>query len=340
MKLPAIFFPIIQPLLMRLDPERAHNLTLALLRLWQPFGAQKIPETLRTQCLGLDLSSPVGLAAGFDKNGIVADKIAALGFGFVEVGTLTPKAQQGNPTPRLFRFPKEQAVVNYMGFNNHGITPLIKRLYKYKKNIIGVNVGAHAASTDRIQDYIICLNQIERNPHPPDYITINVSSPNTENLRQLETLQQLAKLLDRLSTKLPFLVKLSPDMDDSAYRDIAQLAVEKNVSGLIAVNTTIQHGHPQKGGLSGAPLRNRANHITGLLYQATHGKMPIIGVGGISSGAHAYQRIRAGASLVQLYTALIWHGPALITRINRELAALLAQDGFSSLAQAIGKAHN
>ena len=340
MKLPAIFFPIIQPLLMRLDPERAHNLTLALLRLWQPFGTQKIPETLRTQCLGLDLPSPIGLAAGFDKNGIVADKISALGFGFVEVGTLTPKAQKGNPTPRLFRLPKEQAVVNYMGFNNHGITPLIKRLEKYKKNIIGVNVGAHAASTDRIQDYIICLNQILRSPHPPDYITINVSSPNTENLRQLETLQQLAKLLDRLSTKLPFLVKLSPDMDDSAYRDIAALAVEKNVSGLIAVNTTIQHEHPQKGGLSGAPLRNRATHITGLLYQATHGKMPIIGCGGISSGAHAYQRIRAGASLVQLYTALIWHGPALITRINRELAALLAQDGFSSLAQAIGKAHN
>ncbi len=337
MKLPAILFPLFKPILLQLDPERAHNLTLTLLRLWQPLGRQKTPDTLRIKCFDLEFPSPIGLAAGFDKNGIVADKMAALGFGFVEIGTLTPQPQKGNPRPRLFRIPKDQAILNRMGFNNQGISALTQRSFQY---LTGINIGVNAHSSDHIQDYITCLEQIAQRQEPPAYITINVSSPNTKNLRQLEEVEQLTKLLDRLKTTSPLLVKLSPDMEDSAYRDIAALAIEKNVSGLIAVNTTIKHNYTQKGGLSGAPLRKRSTHITSLLYQAVQGKIPIIGVGGISSGTHAYQRIRAGASLVQLYSALVWHGPALITRINQELAARLAQDGFSSLAQAVGTGHN
>ncbi len=342
----AFLFALFKPFLLRLEPERAHRMTLALLRgarLFIPY--KKAPDILRCHLWGREFPSPIGLAAGFDKNGIVAAPVIALGFGFAEVGTATPLPQKGNPRPRLFRLPEQQAVINRMGFNNDGLPALIKnasryKTSRYKTGIIGINIGPNATKDDRIQDYITAIQQIEQMDRPPAYIAINVSSPNTENLRQFESVAQLETLLDRITTKLPLLVKLSPDLEDDAYQDIAQLAVEKNLGGLIAVNTTIKHEHKQTGGLSGAPLAARAGYITGLLYRAAKGKIPIISVGGVASGAEAYHRIRQGASLVQLYTALIWHGPALIGRINRDLADHLARDGFSSLAEAVGAAHN
>ena len=319
---------------MHIEAERAHQLTLALLRLWQPLAKPNLAPILRASFAGQALPSPIGLAAGFDKDGRVPDKMLALGFGFVEVGTLTLNKQSGNPRPRIQRLSDQEALVNHLGFPNLGLAAFSARFARYRRApMIAVNIGANADSVNYIADYIACLQALES--IAPLYIAINISSPNTRDLRELERVDRLGELLDRIQTRNRLVVKLSPDMADGAFRDIAALALEKGLSGLIATNTTINHSYKQ-GGLSGRPLLRRANQITALLYQAVEGRLPIIGVGGIASGADAYQRIRAGASLVQLYTALIWQGPRLLANMHRDLANYLERDGFSSIAEAVG----
>lgn len=335
-------FNFFSPLLRTIKEDNSYKLTRAALRAYPLWSAR--PEApaaaLKTEAFGLTFPTPLGIAAGFDKDGTFADTLLHWRAGFVEVGTATPSAQRGNPAPRIKLIEERETCINAMGFPNEGLARNLKRLAKNKKHgIIGLNIGANRDSENKIDDYRLCVEKINEAATKPDYITINVSSPNTEGLRQLEQLDNLQRLLDSLKTDIPLLLKLSPDLEDAAYGDIAQLALEKNLAGLIATNTTINHKDSFGGGLSGAPLRERANHIVGLLYKTLKNKLPIIGVGGISSGRDAYERIRAGARLIQLYTAFIWHGPDLLARINKELAFYLNQDGFVSISQAVGTEH-
>lgn len=337
----ARLFNFFSPLLRRLSDDHAYILSRVALRAYPTFlsAPAQTDSCLKSEVLGLTFPTPLGIAAGFYKDGFVASKMLHFGAGFVEVGTATPKPQKGNSGTTIRTLEKEQACVNRMGFPNKGIDSLINTLKKNKKfGVIGINISANRDSKNKIKDYALSVEKINRARALPDYITINVSSPNTKGLRQLQELDQLSLLLDSIQTPIPVLLKLSPDMADEAYKDIAQLAVEKNLAGIVATNTTIQHSDPSKGGLSGAPLHDRALFLTRLLYNALGGKLPLIGVGGISTGADAYERICAGASLIQIGTALIWHGPALIQKINTELAAQLEQDGFNTISEAVGTA--
>lgn len=335
-------FRATEPIFRKFNDEHAYKLTRLGLRvypLWlkRPAAAA---TNLKTMAFGCQFLSPLGIAAGFDKNGEFTSALLHLRAGFVEIGTATPKPQKPNQGQVIKIINGEKACINALGFPNYGIDALIKKLAKHKRKnlgIIGVNIGPNRDSADLIADYVLCLEKLLRAKTQPDYITINVSSPNTKNLRVLESVDQLAILLDSLpQTNIPILVKVSPDMDDEAYDEIASLALEKNIAGLVATNTTLNHKHSFNGGLSGKPLNERAQHITRLLYKKLQGKLPIISAGGISNGADAYRRIRAGANLVQLYTALIWGGPDLIANINHQLSLYLKQDGFDTITDAVG----
>jgi len=311
---------------------------------------------LSTTLCGIDLANPVGLAAGFDKDGRHVRGMAALGFGFLELGTVTPLPQPGNPQPRLFRLPEDNALINRMGFNNAGASALATRLNRLKRPVpLGINMGKnkHTPNERAADDYLRCLRVL--GPHA-DYIVVNISSPNTPGLRELSRREPLEALLQEiqgeraaLSRTLgraapPLFVKLSPDEDGSGLDAALGATLAAGVDGLIATNTTVSRVNlcsPQQketGGLSGAPLHDRALATLRHLYAATEGKMPIIGVGGIEDAESAYQRIKAGASAVQIYTALVYAGPGLVHAINRGLAALLRRDGFGSVAEAIGQA--
>src|SRR5690606_33697868 len=304
---------------------------------------------LATTLFGRALGNPVGLAAGFDKNALVPDAMLRLGFGFVEVGGVTPKPQPGNPQPRLFRLEEDRAIVNRMGFNNEGLEVMAQRLQRRARlGVVGANLGANKDSPDRPGDYAILY---ERLAPLVDFCVVNVSSPNTPGLRNLQGREELSALLGRLQPlhgklKTPLLVKIAPDLADEDIRDVAQLALDHRLDGIVATNTTIarpaslrsRHAG-ETGGLSGAPLRERATEVLRELYRQVGGKLTLIGVGGIASGADAYARIRAGADVVQLYSALVYEGPGLVTRIRRELAALLKRDGFRSLKDAVGADH-
>ena len=294
----------------------------------------KPPRALRTPAFGQTFPSPLGIAAGFDKDGTFTNALFGRQASFVEIGTATPRAQKGNPAPTIRVLEEEQACLNSMGFPSEGIDKVIKRLPRYR-GIVAINIGANRDSPNRINDYALCIEKLNAAKVQPTYVALNISSPNTEGLRQLEQLDNLNLLLDKIKTPLPVLLKLSPDMADSAYTDIAQLALERKLAGIIATNTTINH-KLGKGGLSGAPLRARAEFITHLLYQTLGDRLPIIGVGGVCSGRDAYERIRAGARLIQVWTALIDSGLGLIEKINTELVAHLEQDGFTHITQAIG----
>ncbi len=337
----------LRPLLFQLAPETAHHCTIAALK-YLPLlpRAQPLPR-LHTAVWRLEFPTPIGVAAGFDKNAEVPDAMLALGFGFSEVGTITPKAQSGNERPRLFRLPQDQAVINRLGFNNGGLEAARERL-KHRRGrggIVGANVGANKDSVDRIADYELGIRRVLG---LCDYITINISSPNTVGLRALQSRDSLDELVRRCvaargDDATPMLVKIAPDLTDEDISDIASVALVRGIDGLIVSNTTVDRPPTlrsaearESGGLSGKPLRASSTRILAKVARQTQGKLPLIGVGGVGSGADAYEKIRHGASLVQLYTAMIYEGPMIGHRIARELDQLLARDGFASVKDAVG----
>ncbi|MCK0149677.1 quinone-dependent dihydroorotate dehydrogenase [Marivita sp. S6314] len=335
-------------LLHRLDPETAHGLALRALQLGlAPTAGTVTGARLRTDIAGLTLANPVGLAAGFDKNAIALRPLSRAGFGFLEVGAATPRPQPGNPKPRLFRLTEDRAVINRFGFNNDGMDSIAARLQDRPRDaVIGLNLGANKDSDNRAADFATVLTTC--GPHI-DFATVNVSSPNTEKLRDLQGKEALSALLAgvmdaraALGTPLPVFLKIAPDLSDAEIADVADVAIASGIDGLIATNTTLDrhgltsaHAH-EKGGLSGVPLFEKSNRVLALLYRQTGGQLPIIGVGGIASAEDAYAKIRAGASAVQLYSALTYHGLSLVPEIARGLDTLLERDGYASVADAVG----
>lgn len=340
-----------------LPPETAHRATVALLRAGLAGGARAPARPgLALSRFGLDFPNPLGLAAGFDKNAEVPDAMLRLGFGFVEVGSVTPRPQAGNPRPRLFRLPQDRAVINRMGFNNDGLHAVAARLRRRRRQtgLVGVNLGANKDSADRVADYVQGMAAFAG---LADYYVVNVSSPNTPGLRDLQEAGQLATLLEQVraardaalpagAATPPVLLKLAPDWPGDSLTRLAAGLPELAVDGVIVSNTTVGlrdglHGphRDETGGLSGRPLFARATDCLHQVYAATGGRIPLVGVGGIEDGATAYAKLRAGASLLQLYTALVYEGPALVGRILDELSALLARDGFTGVEQAIGADH-
>ena len=336
-------------MLRQLPPETSHRATIRLLSAGGAVLPAALPDDpkLAVTALGLRFPNPIGLAAGFDKDGEVPDAMLKLGFGFVEIGTVTPRSQAGNPKPRLFRLPEDRAVINRMGFNNAGMEAMARRLAKRKRNgILGINIGTNKDSSDRIADYRAAFARLA--PFA-DYVTINVSSPNTPGLRTLQGRDELDRLLgalndERTRLRKPLLLKIAPDLDEGALNDIADVALRAGLDGIIATNTTIDRSQGlrsanarETGGLSGAPLFQRSTEMLKALRARLGSRITLVGVGGIGSGADAYAKIQAGASLVQLYTALAYEGPGLISRIKRELLQCLEQDGFDDLDRAGGR---
>lgn len=336
-------YALARPFLFALDAEHAHRLTISALRLAPFSGLPRHDPRLSMDVAGLRFPSPVGLAAGFDKDAEVPRQMLALGFGSVEVGSLTPLPQSGNPKPRLFRLAEDEAVINRMGFNNGGQPAAIRRLSRRGGGIIGINVGANKDAADRIADY----GQGVRAMAPyGDYLAINISSPNTPGLRDLQGGEALTELLQAVSETRPqpgppIFLKVAPDLE-AAQIDTIVKAASGRVDALIVGNTTLSRPHlhsrraDEGGGLSGKPLGDLALQRLRDFRRACGGQIPLVGVGGISSADDAYARIRAGASLVQLYSALAYHGPGLAKRINTGLLALLTRDGFADVAEAVG----
>lgn len=358
------FFPLVGPVLRRLEPETAHHLTVwSLAHGLAPHDPHPDDPRLASQLWGVEFPNPIGLAAGFDKNAEAIDALLGLGFGFVEAGTVTPRPQPGNPRPRVFRLPEQWGMINRYGFNNDGLEPFRQRFVdrtvraarsgRKTSGIVGANVGKNKDTVEAAEDY----TQGVRAMTPlADYLVINVSSPNTPGLRALQGREPLANLLrqslDARNAAMagcdrerppPLLLKVAPDLTDDDRQDVAEVALESGIDGLIISNTTITRppGLPperaeETGGLSGKPLFDLSTAVLADLYARTQGQLPLIGVGGIASGADAYAKIRAGASLVQLYTALVYGGPSLLWSIKRDLAALLRRDGFATLSEAVG----
>jgi dihydroorotate dehydrogenase len=356
-------YPLLRPLAFAMDAERAHRLTIRALRLLPPGLPAKTDPMLSIEVAGLDFPNPVGLAAGFDKDAEVFRQMLGFGFGFVEVGTLTPRPQAGNPKPRLFRLAEDRAVINRMGFNNGGFAAAVARLtagrsalaqLRFKLSgretgIRGINIGPNRDSGDRIGDYVAGVREMRRYAH---YLTVNISSPNTAGLRGLQDKGALAELLaavveERGPVELEFsnpriFLKVAPDLERNSVEDVARTAIDGGVDALIIGNTTI--GRPplrskhrnEAGGLSGAPLKTLALERLRDFRAATSGALPLIACGGIENGVDAFDRIRAGASLVQIYTALVYQGPGLVGSILAELRTLLHRDGFVRLADAVG----
>lgn len=335
--------------LRRVDPERAHGLALAALRTGLvPLPGPATSSRLATTLAGLPLLNPVGLAAGFDKNAVAVGPLSRAGFGFIEVGAATPRAQEGNPRPRLWRLPEEHAVINRFGFNNEGVAAIAARLAAYARGAVpvGLNLGANKDSPDRAADFALVLARCGAHL---DFATVNVSSPNTERLRDLQGPAALAALLsgvmaarNALPRPVPVFLKIAPDLDDRQLAEIARVAMDSGVAGIIATNTTLSREGlvspqaTQQGGLSGVPLFDRSTRVLARLSQLTEGRLPLIGVGGIASAEDAYTKIRAGAHAVQLYTALAYQGLSLAARIAKGLDTLLARDGHASVTSAIG----
>ncbi len=338
------FYPLIRPFAFALDAERAHHVTIAALKHLPARSSPKFAPSLRTSLAGLDFPSPVGLAAGFDKDAEVAQQMLALGFGFVEVGSLTPRPQPGNPKPRLFRLAKDGAVINRMGFNNEGQAAAVERLRQlaHVHGIIGANVGANKDSADRIADYVAGVRTMSPVAR---YITINISSPNTPGLRQLQdrgALNELLSAVRSVGTEKPIFLKVAPDLEEGDHDHIARAALDHRIDAIIVSNTTLARPHlksrhaAESGGLSGRPLRPLALGALRRFRQVSGGEIPLIGAGGIENADHAWERIRAGASLVQLYTAMVYKGPGIARRIAAGLAQRLAEEGFANIAEAIG----
>ncbi len=338
-------YHLLRPLMFALDAETAHRATIAALAVVPALPLPNFDAALESEVAGVRFPSPVGLAAGFDKDAQVPDAMLAMGFGFVEVGTVTPLHQAGNPRPRLFRLSEDRAVINRMGFNNAGQEAALKRLGKRARcGIVGVNIGANKDSKDRIADYVQGVTAMGS---VADYLTVNVSSPNTPGLRNLQAGGELTELLAavhdaRVDGGPPVFLKVAPDLDAGDHQRIVRAAIDHGIDALIVANTTVSRpplrsrSKDETGGLSGRPLAALALEQLRLFRAASGGELPLIAVGGIESGEDAWQRIRAGASLVQLYSALVYHGPGLARRIADDLEARLRQCGMASIAEAVG----
>ncbi len=350
-----LLFKLARPALFCLDPERAHRVSIWALRsglAGSPGGIARGADDpiLATRVWNIAFPNPIGLAAGYDKDAEVCDAALGLGFGFVEAGTVTPKPQPGNAGPRLFRLTGDEAVINRFGFNSRGLAPFVERLARRRARpgIVGANVGKNRDAPDAAADYVAGIAAVGA---LADYVVVNISSPNTPGLRALQARTQIEDLLGRIQDfrhgqagrRPPLLVKVGPDLDEGEMRDIAAAVLAAGVDGLVIGNTTVtrpaglmSEGRNAQGGLSGRPLFALSTACLAAMYRFTDGRIPIVGCGGVASGADAYAKIRAGASLVQLYSALVFQGPGLVRRIKRELAALLRRDGFASVADAVG----
>ena len=341
-------FPL-RPLLFAIDAETAHRMTIAALSAWArtgpAFARSAAPSPrLAIRVAGIDFANPLGVAAGVDKDGHAIDGLFGLGFGSVEIGTLTPLAQPGNPTPRLFRLPQDRGIVNRMGFNNGGLAAALPRVIAARRRgVLGINVGANKDAPNRIADYVHGVRTAA--PHA-DYLTINISSPNTPGLRDLQHGAALTALLAacvEVRGETPLFLKVAPDLDRAAIDEVARAAIDCGVDAIVIGNTTVtrpatlmSRSKIETGGLSGAPLASLARERLADFRAATGGALPLIAAGGVGDAAEAYARIRAGASLVQLYSALAYEGPGLPARLLRDLDALLARDGFAHVADAVG----
>jgi dihydroorotate dehydrogenase len=347
-------YSLAKPVLWRLNPEHAHRLALWLLSR-NPIGAFPDDPRLRVTLWGREFRNPIGLAAGFDKNAKVWRQTARLGFAFVEVGTVTPRPQPGNPQPRLFRLEQDHAVINRMGFNNDGMEAMagqLRHTWPDKGIMLGVNIGKNKDTEDPTEDYEIAAQRLADRC---DYMVINVSSPNTPGLRALQSKTALTELIaathrglaqSDAPTPPPLLLKIAPDLTDQDLADIAEVALEGKLAGIIATNTTVARPAQlepryasQAGGLSGRPLFEPSTKVLRDLYRLTQGKLPLIGVGGIASAADAYAKIRAGASMVQLYSAMVFEGPYLAFPMKEQLLKFLERDGIGSIGEAVGLDH-
>lgn len=347
------YFPLIAPFTRMVSEETAHDLAIgALSKGIVPPQCRVASPKLEQEIWGIRFSNPVGLAAGFDKNAAAISGLAKQGFGFLEVGTVTPKPQAGNPKPRLFRLPEHRAIVNRLGFNNAGLDAYCDNLARAPQGmVIGANIGKNKDSEEALVDYITCFRRV----YPlVSYITVNISSPNTPGLRQLQSREPLVMMIKSLQAVRsemieqkhafkPILIKFAPDLEDEDLEMIAEVAQSTVLDGMILTNTTIarpdylgERWKSEAGGLSGKPVFERSTHVLKRMYQLTYGRVPLIGVGGIASAEDAYAKIRAGASLVQVYSALIYQGFALVPSINKGLLKLLERDGFAHVKDAVG----
>ena len=338
-------YRLLRPLVFRLDAERAHRATIAALKLLPKRRPPSFDGALTTSIDGLGFPSPVGLAAGFDKDAEVPAAMLGLGFGFIEVGTLTPRPQSGNPKPRLFRLAEDQAVINRLGFNNRGQAAAIDRLATRDRSrgVVGVNIGANKDSADRIADYAAGVRAMAPQA---DYLTVNISSPNTPGLRDLQAGGELVELLAAVAESrlpgVPVFLKVAPDLAPGDHDRIVRAAIDSGIDALIVANTTLSRPPlasrlaTESGGLSGAPLASLALDQLRRFRAASGSSLPLISAGGIASAEDAWDRIRAGASLVQLYSALVYHGPGLARRIATGLTAILAREGIPSISDAVG----
>ena len=345
-------FSILKPFLFSLDPEIAHNLAIKSLKF--NYLPNKIFEVeneqmLNIKLLGKNFPNPIGLAAGFDKSGEVYNSLLKFGFGFIEIGTVTPLKQFGNPKPRIFRLEDDSALINRLGFNNDGIEIIKNRIKsEKKKGVVGINIGPNKNTKDQKNDFCIGLKNFF---DIADYITVNISSPNTEGLRDFhdqEKLEDLLLALNKIKSEnkinIPLLLKISPDIKDNQISEIADTAIINDISGIILTNTTnsnkdklISDFKKEEGGLSGEPLQQISTNMIKKFYKQLNGKIPIIGVGGVNSGKSAYEKIIAGASLLQLYTGLVYKGPLLVKNIKKELIQILKSEGLNNIKDAIGK---
>jgi len=339
------------PILNFIPPELAHNLAI---RFFTNFKNKTNPDNLilNIKVCNLKFTNPIGLAAGFDKNGEAYDGLMRLGFGFVEIGTVTINPQFGNKKPRIFRLLEDKAIINRLGFNNIGAEKVLQNIEKYDSangpGLLGVNLGKNLDSKELIEDYLKLLKIFNRKA---SYITLNVSSPNTPGLRELEQKDNLDKLVKKISlfkrknsVNIPVFLKIDPDISKNQLSDISDIVLSSRIDGVIISNTSIQRSNEliskhasEKGGISGLPIKETSNKLLKDFYILTNGKIPLIGVGGISNGKDAYQRILNGASLIQLYTSLIYKGPSIVNKIKEELVYLLKRDNYKSLDQAVGK---
>ena len=341
----------LRSLIFKIDPERAHFLAIQSLKLnlvSNIFDENKNDPILKTKLFNRNLDNPIGIAAGFDKNAEVYNPLFKLGFGFVEVGTVTPLKQYGNEKPRVFRLVEDQALINRLGFNNHGSDTILNRIKSNKKlGVLGVNVGPNKDSNDRLNDYLIGL---EKFSEVADYITINISSPNTENLRNFHEENKLKELLKSVSEKkkqlkseIPVAVKISPDISENQIDLISEILLENGISAIIISNTseasreTLQNiQRHQKGGLSGKPIEKKSNLLISKFYSLIKGKIKIIGVGGVDSGKSAYDKFLLGADYVQLYTGMVFQGPNIAGMIKKDLKELLIRDGVKNFTEIVG----
>ena len=347
------FYPLLRPILRALPPESAHRLTLAALAAGLGGRARTPdPPILAQRLWGRDFPNPIGIAAGFDKDALVPDALLGLGFGFVEIGTVTPLPQPGNARPRVFRLEADGALINRLGFNSRGLDRLVARLEARRRRpgVVGVNIGRNRDSADAVADY---AEGVRRTAALANYLVVNVSSPNTPGLRDLQARGVLEDLLRQLlatrtetGASVPLLVKIAPDLTPEERADIAAVALATGIDGIVVANTTVarmpglrSREAGEAGGLSGRPLFEPSTALLGEMYRLTDGRLPLIGVGGVASAADAYAKIRAGAALVQLYTALVFGGPALLGKIKTGLAERLRRDGFASVAEAVGADH-